>query len=337
MSDRELIGQMIMIGFNGTKDMPAETVQLMREYSVGNVMLFGTANTNTFSQTTKLVDNINSHNPGGIPLLIAIYLEGGSVTRFPHQWHPFISSAKTLGKADDPQRVFDQYKRIGEQLKEIGININFAPVLDIAHNPSSTFLGSRMFGSDPDKVSPLVVEAVKGLHAAGIASLGKHFPGHGDTATDSHEKTPIIGATLEEMENYSLIPFKAAVDSGIDGMLVAHLSYPNVDSEDITSMSPTVINGILREEMGFNGLVISDDLRMKGFSSKYSIAKGAVQHILAGGDMLLIGKYTDKQKAVLDSIYDALQDGTLTRGRLEQSVRRVLELKMKYVGFTIDG
>jgi beta-N-acetylhexosaminidase len=163
-----------------------------------------------------------------------------------------------------------------------------------------------MFGSDPDKVSPLVVEAVKGLHDSGIASLGKHFPGHGDTATDSHEKTPVIDATLEEMENYSLIPFKAAVDAGLDAMLVAHLSYPNVDSQYITSVSPTVITGILREEMGFNGVVFSDDLRMKGFTSHYTAEEGAVLHILAGGDVLLVGKSPDKQKAVLDSIYAAL-------------------------------
>jgi beta-N-acetylhexosaminidase len=165
--------------------------------------------------------------------------------------------------------------------------------------------------------------------------LGKHFPGHGDTSADSHKKLPVIDATLEEMENYSLIPFKAGIDSGLDAMLVAHLSYPNVDSRYITSVSKTVITDILRDELGFKGVVFSDDLRMKGFTSQYSIGKGAVLHILAGGDVLLIGKFPDKQKDVLDSLYNALQDGTLTRERVEQSVRRVLELKMKYAGFTL--
>lgn len=334
MSDKELIGQMVMIGFDGTRTMASGSVNLMQEYSIGNVMLYGW-NTDTFSQTKALIDNINSHNPSKIPLLIGIDLEGGSVTRFPQQWHPSLNSAQTLGKANDPQRVYNQYKRIGDQLRDIGININFAPVLDIARNPSSTFLGKRMFGSDPEKVSKLIPEAIRGLHDAGIASLGKHFPGHGETATDSHDKLPVLKATLEEMENYSLIPFKAAVDAGVDAMLVAHLSYPNVDSEYITSVSPTVITGILRDELGFNGVVFSDDLRMGGFTSKYSVGKGAVLHILAGGDVLLIGRYTDKQRTALDSLYAALQDGTLTRERLEQSVRRVLEIKIRYAGFTI--
>lgn len=335
MSDKELIGQLIMIGFTGTNTMASDYVKLMQEYSVGNIMLYGW-NTDTFSQTEKLVKNVNSKNKSKIPLLIGIDLEGGSVTRFPRQWHPFISSAQTLGRANDPKRVFKQYKRIGAQLKDIGINIDFAPVLDIAHNPSSTFLGSRMFGSNPTKVSKLIIEAINGLHDAGIASLGKHFPGHGETSTDSHDRLPVLKATLEDMESYSLIPFKAAVDSGVDAMLVAHLSYPNVDSEYITSVSPTIITGILRDEMGFNGVVFSDDLRMKGFSSKYSAGKGAVLHILAGGDVLLVGKYPDKQKEVLDGLYAALQDGTLSRERIEQSVRRVLELKMKYAGFTLE-
>jgi beta-N-acetylhexosaminidase len=338
MSDRELIGQMVMIGFDGTKDMASGSIELMQEYSVGNILLFGW-NTNTFSQTKALVDNVNSHNLSGIPLLIGIDLEGGYVTRFPKQWHPSLNSAKILGDKNDPDVVYEQYKRIGEQLKEIGININFAPVLDIAHNPSSTFLGKsrRMFGSDPEIVSILIAEAIRGLHDAGIASLGKHFPGHGETASDSHETLPVLDATLEEMESYSLIPFKAAVDAGVDAMLVAHLSYPNVDNRYITSVSPAVITGILREEMGFGGVVFSDDLRMKGFTSQYSAGGGAVLHMLAGGDVLLIGgKYTDKQKAVLDSLYAALQDGTLTRERLEQSVRRILELKIKYAGFTVD-
>lgn len=336
MSDKELIGQMVMIGFEGTGDMDADSIDIMQEYSVGSVLLFGW-NTDTFPQTKNLIDNVNSHNPSDIPLLVGIDLEGGSVTRFVGQWHPSLTSAQKLGEIGDPQRVYDQYKRIGEQLRDIGININFAPVLDIAHDPASTFLGKdkRMFGTDPEEVSKLVPEAVRGLHDAGIASLGKHFPGHGDTATDSHEKLPVLDDTLEQMENYSLIPFKAAVDAGLDAMLVAHLSYPNVDSRYITSVSKTVITGILREELGFNGVVFSDDLRMKGLTSQYSVGEGAVLHILAGGDVLLIGKYPDKQREVLESLYNALQDGTLTRERLEQSVRRILEMKMKYAGFTL--
>jgi beta-N-acetylhexosaminidase len=190
-----------------------------------------------------------------------------------------------------------------------------------------------MFGSDPEAVAPLVSEAVTGLHDGGGASRGKHLPGHGDTADDSHHTLPVINATLDEMESYSLIPFQAAIDSGLDAMLVAHLFYPNVDSDYITSVSPTVITGLLREQMGFGGVVFSDDMRMQGLRDRYSVGQGAVLHILAGGDVVLIGKYYDMQKEALDSLIAAVHDGLITRERLEESVYRILTLKMKYIGF----
>jgi beta-N-acetylhexosaminidase len=335
MSDRELIGQMVMIGFSGQSDMDKDAISLMQQYDIGNVILFGW-NTRTFAQTEKLTEKIRSHNATDIPLMIGIDIEGGSVTRFKGQWKPFISSAKKLGQANDTERVFEQYKRIGEQLREIGINIDLAPVMDIAPHPSATFLGNRMFGSDPDKVAPLIGEAVKGLHAGGIASMGKHFPGHGNTAADSHNTLPVLGATLEEMETYELVPFQAAIDDGLDAMLVAHLSYPNVDSS-ITSVSPAIITDLLRDRMGFEGVVFSDDMRMKGIRNEYSVGEAAVLHILAGGDVVLIGMHDSLQSEVLESLYQAVQDGRLTRERLEESVRRILKMKQKYnEGFAVS-
>ncbi len=333
MSDKQLIGQMVIMGFEGTQDMDTDSISLMQEYSVGGVLLFGW-NTDTFDQTAALIANVNSRNPGPVPLLVGIDLEGGSVTRFIGQWDPALYSAQRLGNKNDPALVYDQYKRIGDQLKAIGININFAPVLDISHDPAASFLGKRMFGSDPNAVAALVPQAVRGLHDAGVASLGKHFPGHGDTAMDSHETLPVINSTPEEMQSFSLVPFQAAISEGVDAMLIAHLSYPNIDAENITSLSPAVITSLLREQMGFTGVVCSDDLRMQGLKSQCSVGEGAVQHILAGGDMVLIGRYYSLQKEALDSLLAALQSGTLTRPRLEQSVRRIFELKAKYAGLT---
>jgi beta-N-acetylhexosaminidase len=336
MSDRELIGQMVMIGFSGQSDMDKDAISLMQQYDVGNVILFGW-NTRTFAQTKKLTENIRSHNATDIPLTIGIDIEGGSVTRFKGQWKPFISSAKKLGEVNDPERVFEQYERIGAQLKEIGINIDLAPVMDIAPHPSATFLGNRMFGSDPNRVAPLIGEAVKGLNAGGIASMGKHFPGHGNTAADSHHTLPVLDATLDEMETYELVPFQAAIDNGLDAMLVAHLSYPHVDAENITSISPTVITGLLRDTMGFEGVVFSDDMRMRGIRNEYSVGEAAVLHILAGGDVVLIGMHYSLQSEVFESLYQAVQDGRLTRERLEESVRRILKMKQKYnEGFAVS-
>ncbi len=322
---------MVMIGFTGTGDMDQNSIALMAEYEIGNVFLFGW-NIESFAQTKALTDSIKAHNPSEIPLLIGIDIEGGKVIRFVGQWHPSLSSAQSLGEANDTQQVYDQYLRIGAQLKEIGININFAPVLDVAHDPSVSFLGSRMFGNDPNIVSPLVCAAVAGLHDAGIASLGKHFPGHGDTADDSHNTLPVILSTQEEMTSFALPTFQAAIDAGLDAMLVAHLSYPNLDSENITSVSPTIITGLLREQMGFGGVIFSDDMRMQGLRSRYSVGEGAVKFVLAGGDVVLVGKYYSLQKEALDALMSAVASGVITRERLEESVYRILSMKMRYAG-----
>ncbi len=332
MSDQELIGQMVMIGFTGTKDMDDEYAQLMRDNGIGCVMLFGW-NTETFEQTKALTDKIQAYSIKGIPVMIGLDVEGGRVERFKGQWDPKTQTARTLGKKNDAKRVYDQYKQIGQKLRETGIMIDFAPVLDIAHHPSETFLASRMFGSDAQQVSVLIREAVKGLHDGGTASLGKHFPGHGYTNEDSHQTLPVSDVSLEEMTGYSLIPFAAAIDEGIDAMLVAHLSYPQLDSESITSLSPTVITGLLRDTMGFKGVVISDDMRMQGLRCQCTVGEGAVRYILAGGDIVLIGKHVSLQKDIIDSLNQAVMDGRITRERLEESVRRILALKQKYTGF----
>jgi beta-N-acetylhexosaminidase len=334
MSDRELIGQMVMIGFDGTKDMDADRIRLMKEYYIGNVFLFGW-NTETFSQTGQLIEKIESYNTEDIPLMFGIDLEGGStIIRFKNDlWDPPLWSAQKLGLADDPVRVYNEYYEIGTKLKSVGINIDFAPVLDIAHDPSSTYLSDRMFGSDPEEVSSLICRAIDGLHDAGIASLGKHFPGHGDTHADPHKELPIADYTPEQMDDYYLIPFHTAISKGVDAMMMAHVSYPNIDKQNVTTVSPTFVTDMLRGRMGFEGVVVSDDLRMTGFSSQYSVGEGAVLYVLAGGDMVLIGKFPEMQEEVCESLFAAVKDGRLNRARLEESVRRILELKYKFSGF----
>ncbi len=332
MSDKELIGQMVMIGFEGQKDMDKEGARLVRDDFVGNVMLFGW-NTDTFEQTKALTAKIQAYSRNGIPVMIGIDLEGGKVKRFPGEWRPALESAQALGKAGDARRVYDQYRRIGEKLHEIGIMIDFAPVLDIAKKPSETFLGSRMFGGDAEKTAALVPEAVKGLQDGGVASLGKHFPGHGSTPDDSHQTLPVIRLSLEKLRSYSLVPFSAAVDQGIDAMLVGHLLFPKIDNEYPASVSYAFITDLLRKELGFGGVVVSDDMRMQGIRSRFSAGEAAALHILAGGDIVLVGRHYVLQKQVVDALYQAVQDGRITRQRLEESVRRILTLKRAYMDF----
>lgn len=184
-----------------------------------------------------------------------------------------------------------------------------------------------MFGSNPEITVPQSVAAIRGLKDAGCTSIGKHYPGHGNTATDSHHALPVIHASYEEWASYDLQMFRSAVENDIDGLLVGHISYPEIDPDHIATVSKIFITEILREELGFNGIVLSDDMRMQAIAGTIGIGEGAVQFIEAGGDIVLIGKGIERQKTVFNALYDALSTGRLTRERLEKSVYRILVMK----------
>ncbi len=326
LSNRALIGQMAMIGFDGTTEPSAAVIQLMKDYGVGNIILFGW-NIETFEQAKALVDLLTAHNPlPKFPLLIATDVEGGLVTRF--HWRPLTNSAYVLGKAGDANAVYAQYKRIGEGLRGCGITVDLAPVMDIAATLEGTFLGRdrRMFGTDAQKVGLLCAAAVRGLHDGGVLSFGKHFPGHGNTAIDSHAELPIIPTTLIDWNRFERKPFEASIKQGLDGILVGHMSYPNID-KSISSLSKVFVSELLRKDMGFGGIIMSDDLRMQAVTSQYSVGEAAVRFIEAGGDLVLIGRYQSKQESVLNALFNALQSGRLSRERCEQSVYRILKAK----------
>jgi beta-N-acetylhexosaminidase len=327
MSDEQLLGQMILLGFQGQDAMPAETAELYKQYKVGGVMLFGW-NVKTFEQTKKLVGSFGAINPTpGLPLFVAIDEEGGIVHRLP--WSPPTTSAATLGKRNKPKDVYAQFLRVGKKLKETGINVNFAPVLDIAPDPSATFLGSRIYGGDPKRVIPLTNAAIKGTQDAGIVSVGKHFPGHGGTALDSHEVLPKVDDSMKKLRGYALKPFAAAVDSGIDAIIVGHLLVPAIDKSLPASLSKKAITGLLRGEMGFKGVVFSDDMRMGAIVKNYNIGEACVRFIEAGGDVVFVGKHTNLQKQALKALGDAVKSGRIKRERLLESAYRIVSLKLK--------
>lgn len=327
MSNEELLGQMLMVGFTGTKDMDKDIAALISQYKVGGIILFGW-NTKTMIQTKELIDQIKASNPyPDLPLFIGLDVEGGIVARF--KWKPRTTTAATLGKLNDPQKVYEQFLYIGQKLKETGININFAPVLDIAPNPSRTFLRNRMYGADPQKVMPLTNMAIKGLKDGGVIPVGKHFPGHGMTKTDSHKLLPVIETSKETLYSYTFKPFISAIENGMDGMMVGHLVVLALDGNNPATMSKTVITGILRGELKFNGLVFSDDMRMGGITKNYDIGEACVRFIEAGGDVVMIGKYIKKQTAALQSLYESVKSGRITRERLMESAYRIISAKLK--------
>ena len=335
MTDEEKIGQLCMFGFSGTKQISAEFKKILQTYSIGSVILYGQnmSRTNSdggFKQCRGLTDSIRAANESAIPLLISTDVEGGRVTRF--RWSRTLLSADTLGSKNDPARAHDQFQYVAEGLLSAGINVDLAPCLDVAKDPGKTFLGNRIISSDADVVSQIGTACIEGLHDGGCLSVVKHFPGHGATTKDSHESTPEVKKSLDALSRYELVPFQSALASA-DGGMVAHILYPEIDRAHVASQSSVFITDLLRNEMGFSGIVMSDDFRMAGLRNQTSLKNAAVQFILAGGDLILCGANHSYQRQILDGLSEAVANGTIGEQRLNESVYRILTAKMQVSGW----
>ena len=337
MTDREKIGQLVMFGFSGTKAVSSEFAKIMADYAVGNVILYGPNiarddRDGGFDRCAKLTRDIRAHNATDIPLLISTDVEGGNVTRF--RWRTRTQSADVLGKNDDEEAARLQFERIATALFDVGINTDLAPVLDVAKAPSKTFLGKRIISSDETVAARIGCACIEGIQTGGCLSIVKHFPGHGATTADSHDTTPVVKKTLAELEDYELYPFRQAVAAGVDGIMVAHILYPAVDPDYIASQSEIILSDLLREKMGFEGVIMSDDFRMNGLRSKSSLEQAAVRFILAGGDLILCGANHNYQRSILKGLTEAVANGTISEERLNESVVRLLTAKKKVTDWT---
>jgi beta-N-acetylhexosaminidase len=216
---------------------------------------------------------------------------------------------------------------MGRELGEVGFNLNYAPVLDVDTNPVNPIIGDRSFSSDPVLVSKMALDLVRGLRSRAIIPCGKHFPGHGDTSRDSHLELPIVDQPQSRLNQVELRPFQAAVKDEIEMIMTAHVLYPQIDPEFPATLSKKIIQGILREEMGFEGVVISDDFLMKAIFDRYGLAEAVQLFFEAGGDIPLICKEEAEQIKVLEALVKRVGDGVISRERLLQSRNRVLALK----------
>lgn len=322
----EKIGQMLMVGIDGT-EVDDDFKEFAEEYKFGTVILFGKNITNA-EQLVNLTNSIKS-TAGDIPYIIGMDEEGGLVTRLPDDVLS-MPAALTIAGSEDTEYCYNAGYQIGTQIISFGLHTGFSPVLDIWSNPDNTVIGNRAYGKTSDDVCKYGIADMLGLKATGAIPVAKHFPGHGDTETDSHYGLPLVTKTKEELWQSELLPFKSAIENGVPMIMAAHILCTELDENYPASMSKNIITDLLRDEMGFEGVVITDDLTMGAISESYSFGDAAVLSINAGCDILSICFGEDNVKQAVKAIKEAVENGAITEERIDESVRRILKLKEDY-------
>ena len=302
------------------------TKAALEQYPVGGLIYFA-ANLVSREQTTEMIGNTKGFAQElGMPgLFVAVDEEGGPVARVAGKLGTTkFPAMMKLAAAGDPEKIYDAYKTIAHDIAQFGFNVDFAPVADVITNANNTEIGDRAFGTDAVTVSKMVPEAIKGLQDNGIIAAVKHFPGHGNTSVDSHYATTTTGRTLEQMRQLELIPFEAGIAAGAKMVLVSHLTATAIDDRSPASLSEKIITGILRDELGFEGIVITDALRMQAVASHYSPEEIAENAMKAGVDILLMPADFQKTSAALIGLVDG---GEIPESRIDESVLRILRAK----------
>lgn len=328
MTMEEKIGQLFILGFEG-KDIEEETKHLIEDFKIGGLILFS-RNIEDSNQIIQLINNLKDLNKNNkIPLFISIDEEGGNVSRLPKEFKK-LPQAKKIGDTRDIDLSFKFGELLGLRLKSLGFNLNYAPVMDINSNPKNPVIGNRAFGNNPEVVTSYGIPVMKGIQSMGIISGIKHFPGHGDTDVDSHINLPVINKSLEEIRDFELIPFKKSIEEDGDMIMIAHILFPNIDKEYPSTMSKDIITYLLRKEMGFEGVIISDDLTMGAIIENYTLEGATLKFLQSGGDIALICHGTDDFKSIFEYIKIKVKNEEIPIEDIDNKVYRILKLKKKY-------
>lgn len=373
MTLREKVAQMLLPSFRVWKEVPAEGEPAVSVESAdpaeetpgvnitrlnpevrdilvrsrfGGVLLFG-ENFESPGQTLSLVSEMQEANRegGGIPLLIAVDEEGGSVARL--KYGTIGVSNMALGATGDPENARTMAGIHGEEIALLGINADFAPVLDVNNNAANPVIGIRSFSDDPETVAVFGNAYIAGLHDAGVMATVKHFPGHGNTDTDSHTGFPVINSTYEELKECELVPFRAGIEAGADMVMTAHIQFPQIETGTYTSvstgeqvflpatMSPTILTDILRGDLGFEGVIVSDALDMAAIRDNFSVRDTYRMTINAGVDLLILPAVRDtdlfrETDEAIDIVVGLVESGEISEERIDDAVLRILRMKQKY-------
>ncbi len=318
--DPEVAG-LFAVGFHGTT--PSREVLELIDRGVYGVILFS-RNVVDARQVAELVSELKRH--AARPLLVSIDQEGGRVARLRSpQGFTELPPMRRVGQIGEDRNAFDVGALLGRELRAVGIDQDYAPVVDVDTNPANPVIGDRSFGRDASQVARMGAALARGLQSAGVAACAKHFPGHGDTSQDSHKHLPRLPHALERLRDIELVPFRAVAEAGVASMMTAHVVFEALDRTRPATMSRAAI-GLLRTELRYDGCVISDDLEMAAVAEHFSLEESVVGAASAGVDALLVCHHADVQHRAIDLLRTAVERGDLTRERLEEARRRVTTL-----------
>lgn len=335
MSLDEQIGQVLAVGFPGTT--PSQDVtDLVRNDHIGNIILFS-RNIHDAQQTLALTHDLQmlaQESGQRFPLLIMADQENGIVHRLGPDATTFPGNM-ALGATCSESMTRAVARATGEEVHALGINVNLAPVADVNNNPANPVIGVRSFGEDPHQVARFVAAAVQGAHDAGIICTLKHFPGHGDTAIDSHLALPTILSDKQRLETLELLPFKSGIAAGADCVMTAHIAFTAITGQNAlpATVSPAIVRDILRQQLSFDGVIISDCLEMDAVAATIGVEQSAVMALQAGIDLVLVSHRSDRQRAAFEAIRAAVQSGALARETITEAAERVLQLKARYLSW----
>ncbi len=327
MSIEQKAGQVVVCGIDGY-EIDDEFTSLVKDKYVGGVILFS-RNIESTEQLTKISNSIKNTAYDDFPLLIGMDEEGGNVSRLPDDVKS-LPSAYSIAQCGNDKYCYESGEIIGKQLSAFGISTGFSPDLDIWSNPDNTVIADRSYGNNAEDVSKYAIQTMNGIMSQNIITVGKHFPGHGDTLEDSHYSLPVVTKTKEELENFEFLPFKKAIEQNIPAIMVAHLLCTEIDADNPSSLSKTIVTDILKKDLKFDGVVLTDDLTMDAIDDKYSIEQAAVMALNAGCDMLLVCHEYNNAENVIDSIISAVKNNELDEERLDDAVLHILKMKSKY-------
>lgn len=337
MTTEEKVAQLFMVtpealtGYDKVTSAEELTQKALEEYPVGGLIYFAQNFVNP-EQTKEMTGNVQkfAEDISQAPLFLATDEEGGRVTRIGDNSAfevETVADMASIGAGGDTQKALQAGKTIGKYLNELGINVDFAPVADVLTNSDNQVIGNRSFGSRAEVVAQMDKSLMEGLMEEKVQACVKHFPGHGSTAGDTHTGAVSLDKTLEELEDLELRPFQRCIDNGVPFVMVGHIELPQVTGNDRpASLSKTVITDILRKKMGYKGIVITDAMNMGAITNRYNSREAAVMAIQAGADMVLM---PDDFKEAYKGVLEAIENGTLEESRVDEAVKRILDLKFQ--------